>query len=61
MKAITMKIDALIKAHLALHVARSFPGAGPNRPQFIARPEADVQRCQTELAATLEAIFYPQS
>ena len=61
MKAITTNIDALIKAHLALHVARSFPGGGPNRPQFAARPEAEVQRCQAELTATLNAIFYPSS
>ena len=61
MKAITTKIDALIKANLALHVARSFPTTGPNRAQFAARPEADVQRCQAELAATLDAIFYPAS
>lgn len=61
MKSITAKIDALIKAHLALHVARSFPTVGPNRAQFAARPEADVLRCQTELTATLDAIFYPPS
>ena len=61
MKTVTAKIDALIKANLALHVARSFPGAGAgsNRAQFMARPEADVARCQAELAATLDAIFYP--
>jgi hypothetical protein len=61
MKVLTAKLDALIKANLALHVARTFPGAGRDRPQFIARPEADVARCQAELTATLEAIFYPAS
>lgn len=61
MKAITAGVDALIKAHLALHVARSFPGGGPGRPQFAARQEAEVQRCQAELTATLNAIFYPAS
>ena len=59
MESISTKIDALIKAHLALHVARSFPTTGPNRTQFIARPEADVQRCHAELTATLQAVFYP--
>jgi hypothetical protein len=59
MKTVTAKIDALMKANLALHVARNFPGAGSNRAQFMARPEADVARCQAELTATLDAIFYP--
>jgi hypothetical protein len=59
MQTITAKIDALIKAHLALHVARSFPGGGPGRPKFVAQPEAEVQRCQADLTATLNAIFYP--
>ena len=59
MKTVAAKIDALIKANLALHVARSFPGAGSNRGQFMARPEADVARCEAELTATLNAIFYP--
>jgi hypothetical protein len=60
MKTLTTKIDALMKANLALHVARSFPGAaGSNRGQFMARPEADVARCQAELTATLNTIFCP--
>jgi hypothetical protein len=59
MTSITARIDSLIKAHLALHVARSFAGSGPGRPQFAARQEAEVQRCQAELTATLNAIFYP--
>jgi hypothetical protein len=59
MKALTAKIDALIKANLTLHVARSSPAVGVHRAQFAARPEADVARCQAELTATLNAIFYP--
>ena len=61
MKTVTSKIDALIKANLALHVARNFTGAGSNRAQFMARPEADVARCEADLTATLNAIFYPAS
>jgi len=59
MKAIAAKIDALIKANLALHVARTSPAVGSHRAQFAVRPEADVARCQSELTATLDAIFYP--
>jgi len=59
MKTVTARIDALIKAHLALHVARSFPSGVMSRTQFTARPEADLARCQADLAATLDAIFYP--
>ena len=61
MKAISTKIDALIKAHLALHVARTSPAIGSHRSQFAVKPEADVLRCQQELQATLETIFYPPS
>ena len=59
MKAISTKIDALIKANLALHVARTSPAIGSQRLQFAAKPEADVLRCQQELQKTLETIFYP--
>jgi hypothetical protein len=61
MKAIATTIDALIKANLALHVARTSAAIGPHRAQFVARPEAEVLRCQAELTATLEAIFYASS
>ena len=59
MKAITAKIDALIKAHVALQVVRSFPSGVMTRGQFMVRPEAEVARCQADLTATLDAIFYP--
>lgn len=59
MKAITTKIDALMKAHLALHVARSFPSGVMTRAQFMARPEAELARAQADLTATLDSIFYP--
>ena len=59
MKTIAAQIDALIKANLVLHVARTSPSVGSHRAQFTARPEADVLRCQAELTATLDAIFYP--
>jgi len=61
MKAITAKIDALIKAHLVLHVARTSSSVGVHRAQFAVRPEAEVLRCQAELTAALDAIFYPPS
>ena len=61
MQAIAAKIDALIKANLALHVARTSPAVGAHRAQFAVRPEADVSRCQAELTATLNAIFYPSA
>jgi hypothetical protein len=44
MKVISTKIDALIKANLALHVARTSPAIGAQRAHFAARPEADVLR-----------------
>ncbi len=61
MKAITSKIDALIKANLALHVARTSRGVIPYRAEVTARHEAEVSRCQAELTATLEATFYRSS
>ena len=61
MKAISTKIDALIKANLALHVARTSPAIGSHRAQFAVKPEAEVLRCQQELQATLETILYPPS
>jgi len=59
MEAVTTRIDALIKASLALHVARSSPTPSPYRAQITAHHEAEVLRCQAELTATLDAIFYP--
>ena len=59
MNDITAKISELIKANLALHVARTAPGVAKFRAEFTARQEAEVVRCQAELTATLESIFYP--
>ena len=61
MKAISAKIDALIKANLALHVARTTRGIVPYRAELTARHEANVAQCQAELTATLETTFYRSS
>jgi hypothetical protein len=60
MKTIAAKIDALIKANLALHVARTAP-VSPHRAQITAHHQSEVVRFQTELTATLNGIFYPPS
>lgn len=60
MKAIVDKIDELIKANLALHVARTSPmaaAAGAHRNEFIARQEAAVARQKEELTKALQIIF----
>ena len=61
MKAIAEKVDALIKANIALHVTRSSPTPSPHRAQIAAHHQSEVTRFQTELTATLNAIFYPPS
>jgi hypothetical protein len=61
MKAIAEKIDALIKANLALHVARSSPAVSPHRAQIAAHHHSEVLRFQADLTATLNTIFYPPS
>lgn len=59
MKSIAAKIDALIKANLALHVVRYSPAVSPHRAQIAAHHEAEVVRFQAELTRTLNEIFYP--
>ena len=59
MKSIAEKVDALIKANIALHVARSSPTASPHRAQIAAHHQSEVSRFQAELTATLNTIFYP--
>ena len=59
MKDIATRVNALIKSNIALHVVRTSPAVGPHRAQFNTQQEAEVLRCQQELTATLEAIFYP--
>jgi hypothetical protein len=59
MKEIAAKVDALIKSNIALHVVRTSPAVGKHRVEFSTQQEAAVARCQAELTATLDAIFYP--
>jgi len=59
--AISAKINALINANLALHVARTAPSTVPHRLEFVSRQEAEVARCQADLTRTLDAVFYPTS
>ncbi len=61
MRTIAAKIDALIKANLALHVARTSRGVIPYRAEVTARHEAEVSKCQAELTSTLEDTFYRSS
>ena len=60
METIAEKMDALIKANLALHVARSTPmppTVGAHRNTFVAQQEDEVRRRKEELTQELLRIF----
>jgi hypothetical protein len=60
METIAEKMDALIKANLALHVARSSPmppTVSAHRSMFVTKQEEEVRRRKDELTQELMRIF----